>query len=95
MRQIILRPTPVAAALLLAVLVVSTPLAAQVAPALPLESRSERIVDQTNRTLSRHGDSVAAQRQRAFEDGQFRQELNRLRVFPRVSPPPVIGPPSR
>lgn len=89
------RIAPAAAAALAAGLLVATPVAAQGPAPLPLQSPSERMIEQSNRDLQLQRRLGAMERQRDFEEGQFRQSLDRLEMFPRLPPPPPpdYGPP--
>lgn len=67
------------------------PATAQGPGPLPLQSPSERMVDETNRTLMMERRLDAIEQRRSFQEGQFRERLHRLEMFPRVmTPPPAI-----
>ncbi|WP_043540037.1 hypothetical protein [Salinarimonas rosea] len=86
---------PVLAALALAALALAVPPAAAQGPApLPLQSPSERIVEGTNRDLLLQRRLGEVERQRRFEEGQLRQRIDRLELFPRLEPP-AVAPPGR
>ncbi|WP_349367969.1 hypothetical protein [Salinarimonas sp.] len=77
-----------AAALLATTLLAASPAAAQGPGPLPLQSPSERMVEDTNRALMLERRLDAIEQRQRFQEGQFRERLNRLEMFPRVIPPP-------
>lgn len=85
----------VLAACFTAALVAVSPAAAQGPAPLPLQSPSERMVEETNRSLQFQRRVGEIERRQEFEQGQFRQRLDRLEMFPRLPPPPLpdYGPP--
>lgn len=83
------------AALAAAFLAVGSPVAAQGPAPLPLQSPSERMIERSNRDLQLQRRIGEIERQRAFEEGQFRQRLDRLEMFPRLAPPPLPEPGAR
>ena len=83
--------TAASAAALAALVLTVAPAMAQ-GPALPLESPSERIVRGTNRDLLLQRRIGEIERQRAFDEGQLRQRLDRLEMFPRLAPPTATPP---
>lgn len=78
-----------AAALAAGLLVPALPAAAQVPAPLPLETRSERMIGQTNRDLRLQRRITESEQQRTFEQNQLRQRIDRLEMFPPVAPPPT------
>jgi|GEM_PF-1840551 len=82
-------PAALAAALFASRLCAAVPAAAQGPAPLPLQSPSERMIDQSNRDLQLQRRIGEIERQRAFEEGQFRQRLDRLEMFPRLTTPPA------
>ncbi|MGP9819104.1 hypothetical protein ACTZWW_03725 [Salinarimonas sp. NSM] len=84
--------TAASAAALAALVLTVAPVVAQGPATLPLESPSERIVRGTNRDLLLQRRIGEIERQRAFDEGQLRQRLDRLEMFPRLAPPTVSPP---
>ena len=79
-------------AALAAALVLAPALAVAQVPPLPLQTPSERMIDQTNRNLSLQREITRMEQQREFERGQLEQRIDRLEMFPRVTvPPPGVG----
>jgi hypothetical protein len=78
------RISPAAPAAIFAVVVLAAaslaapPAAAQGPGPLPLQSPSERMGEETNRSLMLQRRIGEIERQRDFEEGQFRQRLDRL-----------------
>jgi hypothetical protein len=91
MTTIIPRAAFAATLLALGLSAAPTPAAAQGPAPLPLQSPSERMVDETNRTLMRERRLDAIEQRQTFQEGQFRERLHRLEMFPRVvTPPPAV-----
>ncbi|MGJ3264026.1 MAG: hypothetical protein ACFE0R_12405 [Salinarimonas sp.] len=83
---------PALAALALSLVLSLAPASAQGPAPLPLQGPAERTVDRANRDLQLNRRLGEIERQRAFEDGQLRQRIDRLETFPRLVPPePAIG----
>ncbi|GGK24151.1 hypothetical protein [Salinarimonas ramus] len=77
-----------------ALLLALSPAAAQAPGPLPLRTPAERTIDRTNRDLQLQRRLGEFERQQTFEEGQLRQRIDRLEMFPRLEPPPIaITPP--